>query len=102
MVRKVCQGDGIVKRRLGDFTGKIGDSLQIPRDLSYRESVLTLTGSRELFIENYKCIRRYQDTCILLFSKQNKIQIEGSRLEIVYYTDVEMKITGKICRIIFL
>ena len=27
--------------------GKIGDSLQIPKDLSYGESVLTLTGSRE-------------------------------------------------------
>ena len=91
-----------MKRRLGDFTGKIGDSLQIPRDLSYRESVLTLTGSRELFIENYKCIRRYQDTCILLFSKQNKIQIEGSRLEIVDYAEGEKKNTGNICRIICL
>lgn len=91
-----------MKRKLGDFTGKIGDSLQIPRDLSYRESVLTLTGSRELYIENYKCIRQYQDTCIILLSKQNKIQIEGRKLVIVYYTDVEMKITGVICRILFL
>ena len=69
-----------MKRRLGDFTGRIGDSLDIPRDLSYRESVLTLTGSREVFIENYKCIRKYQDTCILVLSKENKIQIEGTRL----------------------
>lgn len=91
-----------MRRRLGDFTGKIGDSLQIPRDLSYRESVLTLTGSRELYIENYKCIRQYQDTCIILLSRQNKIQIEGTKLMIVYYTDVEMKITGNICRILFL
>ena len=88
-----------MKRKLGDLTGKIVD---IPKDLSYRESVLTLTGSREVFIENYKCIRRYQDTCILLLSKENKIQIEGTKLMIVYYTDVEMKITGNICRIIFL
>lgn len=91
-----------MKGKLIDFTGKIGDSLQIPKDLSYRESVLTLTGSRELYIENYKCIRQYRDTCIILLSGQNKIQIEGSRLMIVYYTDVEMKITGNICRILFL
>ena len=51
--------------KLRNFTGKIGDSLQIPKDLSYGESVLTLTGSRELYIENYKCIRKYEDTCIL-------------------------------------
>ena len=53
-----------VKGKLNEFTGRLGDSLQIPKDLSYRESVLTLTGSRELYIENYKCIRQYQDTCI--------------------------------------
>lgn len=91
-----------MKKKIGKLTGKIGDSLQIPRDLSYRESVLTLIGPRELCIENYKCIRRYQDTCILLFSRQNKIQIEGVGLVIEYYTDVEMKITGTIQRILFL
>lgn len=91
-----------MKKRLGDLTGKIGDSLQIPKDLSYRESLLTLTGSRELYIENYKCIRQYQDTCILLLSRQNQIRIEGACLTIVYYTDVEMKITGKIRSISFI
>ena len=90
-----------MKRKLGDFSGKIGDSLQIPKDLSYKEAVLTLTGSQELYIENYKCIRKYEDTCILLLSPQNRIQIEGSGLVIDYYTDVEMKITGTICRISF-
>ncbi len=90
-----------MNRRFRNFTGKIGDSLQIPRDLSYGESVLTLTGSRELYIENYKCIQKYEDTCILLLSPQNRIQIEGSGLVIDYYTDVEMKITGTICRISF-
>lgn len=91
-----------MKGKLNEFTGRLGDSLQIPKDLSYRESVLTLTGSRELYIENYKCIRQYQDTCIILLSRQNKIQIEGSHLVIAYYTGVEMKITGNICRILFL
>ena len=61
-----------MKRKLGDFSGKLGDSLQIPKDLSYKEAVLTLTGSRELYIENYKCIRQYQDTCIILLSKREK------------------------------
>ena len=87
-----------MKRKLGDFSGKLGDSLQIPKDLSYKEAVLTLTGSRE----NYKCIRQYQDTCIILLSKRNKIQIEGKNLLILYYTDVEMKISGNINKILFL
>ena len=41
MVRTIGRGTELLKRRLGDFTGRIGDSLDIPRDLSYRESVLT-------------------------------------------------------------
>ncbi len=36
-----------------------------------------------------------------MLSPQNRIQIEGSGLVIDYYTDVEMKITGTICRISF-
>lgn len=91
-----------MKRKLGDFSEKLGDSLQIPKDLAYKEAVLTLTGSRELYIENYKCILQYQDTCIILLSKRNKIQIEGKNLLILYYTDVEMKISGTINKILFL
>ena len=77
-----------MKRKLGDFSGKLGDSLQIPKDLSYKEAVLTLTGSRELYIENYKCIRQYQDTCIILLSKRNKIRRSLNiqfRKNMVYY-----------------
>lgn len=91
-----------MRGKLGNFTGKIGDSLQIPKDLSYQEAVLTMTGSKELYIENYRCIRQYRDTCIILLSGKTKIQIEGTKLVIVYYTDVEMKIAGNICKIMFI
>ena len=63
-----------MKRKLGDFSGKIGDSLQIPKDLSYKEAVLTLTGSQELYIENYKCIRQYQDVSYS-FQKEIKFKL---------------------------
>ena len=91
-----------MKGKLLELAGKLGDSLQIPKDLSYQDPVLTLTGARELYIENYKCIRQYQDTCIILLSGHHKIQIEGKNLVIAYYTDVEMKITGEISGILFL
>ena len=90
-----------MNQKFRKVTGKIGDSLQIPRDLSYRESVLTFTGSRELYIENYKSIRQYRDTCILLLSPENQIKIQGTCLVIEYYTELEMKITGNICSVSF-
>ena len=66
------------------------------------ESLLTFTGSRELYIENYKCIRKYEDTCILfVITTKLILRIEGTGLMIDYYTDVEMRITGTICKISF-
>lgn len=91
-----------MKGKLHEFAGRLGDSLQLPKDLSYQEPVLTLTGSRELYIENYKCIRQYKNTCIILLSGHHKIQIEGKNLVIAYYTDLEMKITGEVSKILFL
>lgn len=75
---------------------KLADSLQIPLDLAYREPILSMTGSRELFIENYRCIRQYGETCILLQTKTGCLKIEGTCLGIAYYTNEEMKIVGNI------
>lgn len=71
-------------------------AMQIPADLSYRESVLTFYGGRELYVENYQKILRYEPECICILSKTGRIQIEGSRLMISYYSGEEMKIVGQI------
>ncbi|MGN0398913.1 MAG: YabP/YqfC family sporulation protein [Blautia sp.] len=84
------------------LAGRIAESLQIPKDLAYREPILTMTGQRELFIENYKCIRQYRDTCIVILMKHSTVKIEGTCLTIEYYNREEMKITGRICSVTFL
>lgn len=84
------------------LAGRIAESLQIPKDLAYREPILTMTGQRELFIENYKCIRQYQTTCIVILMKQSTVKIEGTHLTIAYYNREEIKITGRICSVTFL
>ena len=91
-----------MRKKNTPITGRIADSLQIPKDLAYREAIFTMTGSRELFIENYKCIRQYEDNCIVLLTKRDAIKIEGTHLTVDYYTNEEMKITGSICRVSFL
>ena len=91
-----------MRKKNTPITGRIADSLQIPKDLAYREAIFTMTGSRELFIENYKCIRKYEDNCIVLLTKRGALKIEGTHLTIDYYTIEEMKITGFICRVSFL
>ena len=69
-------------------------TLELAPDLDGGETKISLTGSGEAVIENYKGILQYTDSEILLQS------LRGRNLEIVWYTSLEMKITGAISSIL--
>ncbi len=77
-------------------TELIMDSLQLPKDILRGDMRITLTGNREVWIENYKGILEYSEECILLQGKNGRVQFEGKRLTIDYYTNEDMKLTGRI------
>jgi sporulation protein YqfC len=62
------------------------------------DCLVNLLGTRfdkvEAFVENYKGIIEYTSQMILLQGKTCKIEICGRRLNIVYYTNEDMKING--------
>lgn len=66
-----------------------------------RAFVCTQTGTRELDIENYGSLGDYSDNRIVLHAYRCDIVIEGEKLLIQYFTDIDMKITGKIHSIHF-
>ena len=70
------------------------ESLKLPKDSLLGASIVTLTGNTEVFVENYKGIIEYTSQMILLQGKTCKIEICGRRLNIVYYTNEDMKING--------
>ncbi len=72
------------------------DSLQLPKDVCMGALRVTLTGSSEVWIENYRGILEYTGERILLQAKTCKLCLEGSRLSIDYYTNEDMKISGNI------
>ena len=76
------------------------ETLELPKDLMYGDSIVTITGRREVLIENYKGILQYTDSEILLQSLRGKVLLRGRNLEIVWYTSLEMKITGAISSIL--
>lgn len=78
------------------------DSLKLPKDLMLGASVVTITGNKEVWIENYKGILEYTSCSILLQCKTCQICFEGNHLSIDYYTNEDMKITGCICCIKYL
>ena len=70
------------------------EQLELPKDFLLGEAIVTVTGRRELLIENYKGILNYEDSFIKIQAKNCRIVITGKRLSIDYYTNEEMKISG--------
>ena len=77
------------------------ESLRLPRDVMLGASILTLIGDTELLVENYRGILEYTQE-FLLQGKHTRIRIEGCCLKIVYYTNEDMKIAGKISGVRYL
>lgn len=70
------------------------EQLELPKDFLLGEAIVTITGQRELLIENYKGILIYEDSFIKIQAKNCRIVITGRNLSIDYYTNEEMKISG--------
>ena len=74
----------------------IVESLKLPKDTMLGAAIVTVTGNREAFIENYKGIIEYTTESIILQGKNCKICFEGKQLSSDYYTNEDMKISGSI------
>ncbi len=80
----------------------IADSLKLPKDLTNGDSMISLTGNEEVWIENYKGIIEYTPERIFLQLKKGKILFCGKKLHIAFYTSEEMRIIGTVEEIKFL
>ncbi len=78
------------------------ESLKLPKDICMGAMKVTMTGSREAWIENYRGILEYTDSLILLQGKTCQACFEGTGLSIDYYTNEDMKISGCIACVRFL
>lgn len=74
----------------------MAEAASLPKDVVLGVPILTMTGRMELCIENYRGIIEYTDVLIRVQSKAGQIRVSGKRLQIEYYTNDEMKITGYI------
>ena len=70
------------------------ESLKLPKDICMGAIKVTMTGSHESWIENYRGILEYTEEQILLQGKTCQVCFEGTRLSIDYYTNEDMKISG--------
>ncbi|MDE6313001.1 MAG: YabP/YqfC family sporulation protein [Lachnospiraceae bacterium] len=78
----------------GKLKEELTESLRLPKDLMFGAVIVTATGDREIYIENYKGLLEYSDDKIKLQTKTCTLTICGKNLVISYYTNDEMKIIG--------
>ena len=81
------------------FRNKIAELSELPKDVALGMKVLTVTGKMELCLENNRGIIEYTDSLIRIQTKTGQIRITGQKLKVVYYTNDEMKVTGRILSI---
>ena len=80
---------------------RFAEAASMPRDVVMGAYVITITGRNEICIENYRGILEYTDLLIRVQTKSGQIRLSGKNLQIEYYTNDEMKITGRIVQLEF-
>lgn len=78
------------------FKNRIAEASELPKDVVMGQPVLTVLGRMELNIENYRGIIEYTDILIRVQTKAGQVRVIGKNLKIEYYTNDDMKITGRI------
>ena len=76
------------------LTESLSQSLNIPNDIIANAPILMATGKNHVTLENYKSILEYDGNLIRVQTKNCRITIEGKRLNIDYFTNDEMRISG--------
>lgn len=75
---------------------QISDAVSIPKDVLFGVPIMRLIGSEEFYIENYRGILEYTENVIRIQTKIGQIVLKGKKLEIISYTNDEMKVIGDI------
>lgn len=74
----------------------VSDKLCLPKDVVNKASVIHILGQFEMYVENYRNIIEYTSELIYIQARTCKIKIIGKNLQIVYFNNCDMKISGKI------
>lgn len=80
---------------------QIASAACMPKDVVMSASVIRIIGDFEMCIGNYRGITEYTEDLIRIQTKCEQIRVTGEKLCVEYYTNYEMKITGKIQNIEF-
>lgn len=88
-----------MNQKVNNRIDQLSEVAKIPKDVMLGYPIISVVGVQEMTIQNYRGILEFNSTCIRVSNKICQIKIEGESLDIPYYQNDEMKITGRIYRI---
>lgn len=74
--------------------------LEMLPDIAKGDGIIKVYGSHCIIIENYKSIIEYNEKQVRIQGKKNRITINGTNLDIAFYTEADMRIEGNITEVI--
>lgn len=80
---------------------KVADNLDLPYDVVLNIPKLSISGNRELYIENYHSLIEYTDKLIRIKTADYILKIDGAELEIDFINRFDVKIFGIFFKITF-
>lgn len=93
------------KHRIEQYTDGLRQAVldaSLPSEVVLKDTLLTMVGMSELWVENYKALLEYQEHMILLQADKHLLRIEGERLCIRHYMEEHMMICGNIRSITYM
>ena len=77
------------------FTG-IVDSFEVPEEVIIRAPIVSMVGTQEVSVENFKTIVKYTSVEIRLSTTEGMLVIKGKNLEAKSMTSEKIKMRGMI------
>lgn len=68
----------------------------------FQDILLTITGTKEIYVENYKCLLDYKENLVALQGKKETLFIRGEDFLIDYFAGDGMKIKGCVTSVEFI
>jgi sporulation protein YqfC len=95
------KGDNGVGKK--DFVKRgLSAALALPKEIVLNLPLISLIGSEELMIENYKGVVEYSDEKIRINTSAGILVIEGKKLLLKQITSDNIAVTGRVKRLEFI
>lgn len=95
-------GDSVTDKPNRGIKNKITAMLDLPKEIVFNLPIITMIGSEDINISNYKGIIEYNSELIRISAGQGVIRLEGARLVLKQITSDGVAISGRIKKIEFM